>query len=437
MKFIQKRAIAADTSVQARAIRLDSESARAVGFAAEDGALFSAGAPSPAGWELPAGESPLAAFRLSTAAGEARLVCCKSGKTYRKLPAESAFSLSAVQFAGIPAAVAVAAEKPCLVLSDGRISAVLDEDGFAERSDIPAFLCGVWHYERLWLALPGEGGQVVFSAPGDPSDFSEETGAGGSIGFPDRMGGIRALLPVGIYLYVLRARGLQRLDARGSARDFELRDLFACGEVLPCSGAAVAGKLFWAERGGVFSYGGSGEAEKVCPAFGERLLAGAAEVRGAAVGRRYALQAGEKLAFFSADGGGAHVAAEGVSGLTEAGMLCVAGEVCEADGLRVVDGLRVADKVSEGGVHFPCVWESEPYSEGGRCLLRAVRVRARGEFCLEVQSGEGLRRIGIAGGGERRFAVNLAGENFVFRLRGGGKVYSLSAEYEKLRGGVQ
>ena len=47
----------------------------------------------------------------------------------------------------------------------------------------------------------------------------------------------------------------------------------------------------------------------------------------------------------------------------------------------------------------------------------------------------GMRR---GRGGERRYSVNLAGENFVFRLRaeGEGEVRSLAAEYEKLRGGM-
>ena len=176
----------------------------------------------------------------------------------------------------------------------------------------------------------------------------------------------------------------------------------------------------------MFSYGGSGEAEEVCPAFCENLPLAAEKVRGGAFGRRYALQIGETLAFFRAEGGSACVAAQGVGGLTcpAGGALCVyRGEVCE---------------VSAGNPSL-CVWESEPCSAGGRALLRAVRVRASGAFTLTIESGGGKRRIEIAGrGGERRYSVNLAGENFVFRLRaeGEGEVRSLAAEYEKLRGGM-
>ena len=176
----------------------------------------------------------------------------------------------------------------------------------------------------------------------------------------------------------------------------------------------------------MFSYGGSGEAEEVCPAFCENLPLAAEKVRGGAFGRRYALQIGDTLAFFRAEGGSACVAAQGVGGLTcpAGGALCVyRGEVCE---------------VSAGNPSL-CVWESEPCSAGGRALLRAVRVRASGAFTLTIGSGGGKRRIAIAGrGGERRYSVNLAGENFVFRLRaeGEGEVRSLAAEYEKLRGGM-
>lgn len=426
MKIVQKSSVSAQTYVQNADISLQSESARAVGFAAEKDGLAALGAPASAGWELPAGEMPAAAFRLQAAGGEARLLYCESGKTYYRLPTGGAFVQDAVQFSRVPACVEITAEENALLFSDGESIALLTEEGFAAREDIPAFVCGAWYYERLWLALPGEGGNIKFSAPADFSDFGEVIGGGGSIGFPDAMGEVRALVPLGIYIYVVRARGVQRLEARGSERDFILRDLFSCGDILAGSAAAVAGKLFWAERGGVFSYGGSGEAEEVCPAFCENLpLAEANEVRGGAFGRRYALQIGDMLALFRAEGDGACIAAKNVGGLTclGGGALCVyRGDVCA---------------VSAGEPSL-CVWESEPYSAGGRSLLRAVRVRASGAFTLTIESGEGKRRIEIAGrGGERRYPVNLAGENFVFRLRAEreGKVRSLSAEYEKLRGG--
>ena len=65
--------------------------------------------------------------------------------------------------------------------------------------------------------------------------------------------------------------------------------------------------------------------------------------------------------------------------------------------------------------------------------MRAVRVRARGRFDLCIASGGGERRISVFGEGTRRYPVNLAGENFTFRLQteGAGEVYSLSAEYER------
>lgn len=426
MKIVQKSSISAQTYVKNVDIPLDSERARAVGFAAEEGGLRVVCCPASAGWELPAGETPAAAFRLQTAGGEARLLYCVSGKTYYRLPSGGAFAQGSVQFSRVPACVEITAEENALLFSDGESVALLTKDGFAAREDIPAFVCGAWYYERLWLALPGEGGKIKFSAPADYSDFNEAIGGGGEIEFPDAAGEVRALIPLGIYMYVVRARGVQRLEARGSERDFILRDLFSCGDILAGSAAAVAGKLFWAERGGVFSYGGSGEAEEVCPAFCENLPLAAEKVRGGAFGRRYALQIGEMLAFFRAEGGSACVAARGVGGLTcpAGGALCVyRGEVCE---------------VSAGNPSL-CVWESEPCSAGGRALLRAVRVRASGAFTLTIESGGGKRRIEIAGrGGERRYSVNLAGENFVFRLRaeGEGEVRSLAAEYEKLRGGM-
>ena len=64
MKIVQKSSISAQTYVKNVDIPLDSERARAVGFAAEEGGLRVVCCPASAGWELPAGETPAAAFRL-------------------------------------------------------------------------------------------------------------------------------------------------------------------------------------------------------------------------------------------------------------------------------------------------------------------------------------------------------------------------------------
>lgn len=415
MKIYQKTPVSARSHTEKAEIPLDSESARSFGFAPSGGALRCAPVLRPLDISPPAGETPAAAYRLETGSGSCYALYCASGKTYF-MGAAGTFAESAISFSRMPAAVEAYADEHVVLLSDGANTALMTAEGIAAREDIPAFACGAWHYERLWLAAAGED-SVRFSAPGSYADFSEGTGRGGKIAFPDATGEISALVPLGIYLYVFRARGVQRLEARGAERDFSLRDLFGCGGIYAGSAAAAGGKLFWAEEDGIYASDGT-RAERIRSDLCGQPLSAASEMRAAAVGRGYALSVGQTLAVIDADGA-AYIAAEDAAGLVPyaCGALCIRqGKICA---FAAQNALRT--------------WTSGPVSAGGRAVLRAVRVRARGRFDLCIASGGGERRISVFGEGTRRYPVNLAGENFTFRLQteGAGEVYSLSAEYER------
>ena len=75
-----------------------------------------------------------------------------------------------------------------VLLSDGQKTALLQASGVAEETEIPAFACAAYHYERLWLVPSADAGRLCFSAPGDIRDFAAAIGGGGYIDLPDEKG---------------------------------------------------------------------------------------------------------------------------------------------------------------------------------------------------------------------------------------------------------
>lgn len=378
--------------------------------------------------DLPAGETPLAAF----AAGERVAVYCAGGAVY--VCSASGTEKSSVRFARIPSCARIYDGGEAYLLSDGARSALLRAGGLTV-SAIAAFDCAAFYGDRLWLAYAGEAGKVRYGAPAS-TDLASARGGGGEISFPSAYGQIAALLPFGDSLLLFRERGVQRLRARGDERDFELTDLFSCARIYGATVADAGGIAVWLAEDGLHAYDGSERA--FAPDFAG-VLAGPDQsaARGAAEGGRYYLQATARagaelvpvLAAFSADGKAGSLVRCAAEGLTSS-----------ARTLFVAEGAVCAP--SAGGFPFGYarrVYESETCEPfGRRALLREVRVRASGPFRLTARSEEGSRTACVRGtGGTERFSVQLPGVAFAYRLEtdAPGEVFSLSATYAS--GGVR
>lgn len=419
MRIYDKARLSVRTEIVRESVPIGGAGGYSLGFGCGAGRLTSGLILRDENEELPSGAAPAALF---CAGGESvsKLLCLVNGETYFRR-AGGEYEKTAVRFIRTPRAVALPADGAAL-LSDGEITALLTENSFAAREDIPPFSAGAWHYERLWLALPGPGGEVAYSAPVNYTDFRKENGGGGSVSFPDDKGKIVALRESRGRLYVFRERGVQRLDARGDERGFELRDLFSCAKIYGDTVADVGGRLVWLGENGAMKYGGNGNPEPFCADFLRNF--GCEGASAAAFGDSYALRArhfpdGKFAAVLCGKDGGYFLA-----DTTQMLSVCGGNLYCAAEG-KLFSALNGAGRR---------VWTVPPYSCGGRALLRTASVRAVGDFELTASSEEGERRVLFCGGGEEKLLpLRLAGRSFVFRMEtenAGAEILSLRAEYE-------
>ena len=416
--FYEKSGLSA--SVQRRREQIAPEEGAAVGFFAAGGrlldppgtrALFSA---------LPAGFAAEAAF---FAGGSCALY--GGGAVYVRAAGEEAFSLSSVTFAGIPACARGYCGGEVLALSDGASSALLTAAGLASEAGIPPFATAAFFGDRLWTA---QGMRLSYGAPDDAADFAQERGRGGYIDVPSAMGEIVALCAGKEELFVLRERGVQKLTGRGEERSFAVEDVLACPRIFGGSAAFDGKRLLWLAEDGPHAYGG----EEI---FGEAaaLLSRAVQdaPRGACAGGRYALQANvcvengtmPVLALFGE--GGCCLLPLACTGLNASG-----GEVCFC-----TEGQpRALSGAPERG-EMRKFWSSAAHAPyGGRCVLKEIRISARGALEVRAESDEGARTFRIAGQGRRQaLRCALPGREFRFGLRtqSPAQVYGMEVLYER------
>lgn len=415
--FYEKSGLSA--SVQRRRESISPEEGAAVGFFSAGGRLLDPPGTRALLSDLPAGVSAEAAF---FAGGSCALF--GGGAAYVR-PAEGEFSLSSVAFSKVPACARGWCGGEVLALSDGASAALLSSSGLAAEENIPPFDAAAFFGDRLWTA---KGMRLSFSAPDDAADFAQERGRGGYIDVPSAMGQIVGLAAGKEELFVLREYGVQRLTGRGEEREFAVEDVLSCPRVFSESAAFDGKRLLWLAEDGPHAYGGQ-------DIFGElsALFAGAAqgEVSGAYAGGWYALQAdvcGENgtqhvLALFGE--GGYCILPLACTGLNASG-----GQLCFCAGGRPL-GLSGSPERGE----MPKVWSgraSAPY--GGRCVLKEIRITARGTFEVRAESDEGARTFRVAGRG-RMQAVRCAlpGREFRYSLRAlsPAQVYGMEVLYER------
>ena len=422
----KKRALQAPAGAVRRAIALDAElcaeedggGAYTFGFDRAGGVLRRGVGAQPLFGEkqLPEDDLPAALFFGGTAA-----LCGESGALYVR--GADGFSDSGMRFARVPNAVAV--PEGGMLLWDGSTAAFVNE-GEAQDAELGGFTAAAYSYDRLWL---GQGMNLRFSAPAS-ADFTGGRGAGGSFEAPDGAGDIAALCPLGSDLYVFRARGIERLTARGDEEAFSLHSVCACPAVYGDTVAAAGeGILFLTERG-LYRFGGSAAspfAEEFAPCF-----AGVAQsdARGCVADGLYFLQARARiggaeepvLAVFRTDGSGGYILRRAVTGLNAYGGSAHC--VCDGKPCRIVPSGMFA------GRYGRAVWSCGVDAPEGRGILRSVCVRADGVFSLTVRSERGTRYLRVLPG-VRSLPVSLPGEHFVLRLEGedAGTVYSVSARF--------
>ena len=398
------------------------------GFWKKDGALrcgFGLQKVTDAG-TFPEGKQPAAIFRAC--AGGAYLLVCSDGECYVSAEGQS-FLACGISFSCEPAFVRVFDEEPALLLSDGARTAILTASGLQAEAGVPPFECAGYAYERLWIVPAAQGSRLQFSAPGNIRDFTAGRGLGGTIDVPDEKGNIVGFVPYKNDVLLLRERGGQLLEADGDERDFAVTDLFSCGKICPKTAASASfGAVFMTEDG---LYCWNGKLSAFAEEYACRIAYGA-DARGVAIGRNYVLESSvcsaygreRALSAFTSDGEAVFLRRD-ACGLfaADGAVYCISGDSL----------YTLAKKSAKGEIYC---WASDAFTPfGTRTLLREVRVRAEGDFILNVRSEDGARTVRIGSGS--RVQVNLAGVRFRFFLEAErpGAVYSVAALCSRAEGG--
>ena len=404
------------------AVSFAGEGALPLGLVCRGGVLTAGTQLSP----LPAEGLPEGAEAVFSANGA--YLAYAGGAVYVRAAGAAGYVRSALAFARIPSAVRVydGTAGEALLLSDGVKCALLTKSGLAEEA-VPAFSAAAYAYERLWLVTGEQGGvRLRYSSFEDWRDFAEAAGGGGYLDVPDGAGSIAALVCFENAVYLFRAYGLQRLDARGDERAFAVRDVCTCARVYGESVAVCGGHIVWLGEDGLHAYNGSGAAPFAQP-LSARLCGEQAAARGCAANGLYYLQADVRLA-------GGRVRALCSVGENGESFSLLAGSFtglagCGGQALAVYGVPCVLREGQAEGLCPRRAWECALQPPAGARLQRLC-LDADAGFTLRVSGARGSRSFCVRRGGAQSFPVQLAGTKFRVRIEGGGacgQVRSLAA----------
>lgn len=279
---------------------------------------------------------------------------------------------------------------------------------------------------------------IVYSAPFSTGDFSENIDGGGKVVLPFDTGEVVDMAATSNALFVFCKRGIWKLTAAGSARDFRLEKVgFTGNNILKGSACSVAfsggEKVFFFDEGGPWKLENSG-ASKICRdlTFPLRQTGQVCEhtyLNGKVVYNYRALDNSVKNVVIDAETEKAYPSftAEGLSTL-------------KGQAVGVVDGLVYALKAEET---LPSHRISEfvvqacDFGVLGEKTLRRLRLVGEGQFTLSISNGSKTKTFTLqTKDGKADLDVRLKGEFFHLRFVLGhhAVLRALDVELCKLKG---
>ena len=115
--------------------------------------------------------------------------------------------------------------------------------------------CARFWQSRLFCAT-GEC-EIIYSAPGNPTNFTQSLEEGGSILFPAERGKIVGLEVLKDALFVFYDYGIAKLTLAGSPKDFVWEWVgYGGGKIVPCSIASLGDKIFFLAEDGAYRFDG-------------------------------------------------------------------------------------------------------------------------------------------------------------------------------------
>ncbi len=122
------------------------------------------------------------------------------------------------------------------------------------------------HYERMFVTGGDEKNTVWFSDDLDPTNWDLSLSDGGFIQLVDEFGSANRVLSFAGYVYVMRDKGISRITAYGSQKDFSVVNLFtSSGKIYGPTAAVCGDTLVFLADDGLYRFDGL-TTRKVAPA---------------------------------------------------------------------------------------------------------------------------------------------------------------------------
>ena len=194
---------------------------------------------------------------------------CSDGSVYAAMP--HGFSrLYGVNFSSAPQAVNYRLYGEDVILMFSQLDGMFVWNGIdppykvESAPDVTSF---TMHYERMFVSTGGEKNTVWFSDDLDPTNWNLSLSDGGFIQLVDEFGSVNRVLSFAGYVYALRDRGISRITAYGSQKDFSVVNLFvSSGRIYGASAAVCGDTLMFLADDGLYRFDGL-SARKVASAI--------------------------------------------------------------------------------------------------------------------------------------------------------------------------
>lgn len=269
---------------------------------------------------------------------------------------------------------------------------------------------------------------LLYSAPTNPSDFSESIDGGGRLEMPSARGEIVALLPLKEKLYIFFEYGICALEGAGSAKEFRVQEMAYHGSrIFGDSVGACFEKAFFLTETGLCVFDGkvvknACENLAIKPKITDQVCAQAQ-----ADGNYYLRYVNEK---------GVETGLV-VDGMTEKGNRCFAMQglsVCKGEAVCYANGgLCKIQKGERAPAPFTSYFTAKniTFASAGVKTLNSLRVFGFGNAYVDVCAGRRTRRAKIAmESGVAQAYIGVRGKEFSIKieLEKGAEITALEAE---------
>ncbi len=291
-------------------------------------------------------------------------------------------------------------------------------------------LAGCFYGERAFFAAHPF--TVLYSSSLDPSVFTEDVEEAGKIEFPSDKGKIHSFAELNGRLYAFRENGVLQITAKGSALDFEAKEVeLAVGGIFKGSVGACGKYIFFLTAEGLFAFDGT-NAEKILAELEISPLAEGQACACASVRGKYYLQ------YLDENGSEKAIVVDGTGKSGYYTFYKEALSDCDGRGLFLKDSAVYAideNAALPQGESYYFKAETE-FLRSGEKTLKSLCLKGEGSVNVILSSERGKRETEVdLAGGEAVLPIGLKGKAFSleFRLQRGSSVKEAEAELYALK----